>query len=441
MSTPRIAVVGSGVAGLAAAWMLSQRYAVTLFERETRAGGHANTIEAISGNVAVAMDTGFMVYNERNYPLLTRLFAHLGVETQPSDMSFSVSIGEGRYEWAGSNLNTLFAQRRNLVSLRHWRLLRDIVRFNRAAYRLLDEGSDTTLTLGDFIVREGLSDALASDYLLPMAAAIWSCPTATMREFPALSLCRFFRNHGLIDLVDRPRWRTVIGGSHQYISRLLDRAPLELRLGEPVRRVARQGSGWQVLTDTGTSDFEQVVLASHADETRALLDDAPAPLMELLDAFRYQSNDTWLHSDPKLMPRGRRVWSSWNYFAHDRQDGVRDVAVTYWLNRLQNLPGERDWFVSLNPPYAPREDFVHRRMHYSHPVFDTAAMAAQRRLPDLQGMGGLWLAGAYAGYGFHEDGLASAVSIARRLGALPEWLDLDAPQPLVMPDKLAAEPG
>ncbi|WP_455384525.1 NAD(P)/FAD-dependent oxidoreductase [Acidihalobacter prosperus] len=441
MSTPRIAVVGSGVAGLATAWMLSQRYTVTLFERETRLGGHANTIEANSGNVTVAMDTGFMVYNERNYPLLTRLFSHLGVKTQPSDMSFSVSIGDGRYEWAGTNLNTLFAQRRNLLSRHHWRLLCDILRFNRAAYRLLDEGNDTTLTLGEFIVREGLSDALAHDYLLPMAAAIWSCPTSTMRDFPALSLFRFFRNHGLIDLLDRPRWRTVINGSRQYIARLLDRAPLELRLGEPVRRVTAHGTGWQVLTDTGTAEFEQVVLASHADETRALLDDAPAPLLDLLGAFRYQPNDTWLHSDPLLMPQRRRAWSSWNYLARDRQDGTRDVAVTYWLNRLQHLPGERNWFVSLNPPHAPREDLVHRRMNYTHPVFDSAAIRAQQRLPELQGMGGLWLAGAYTGYGFHEDGLASAVSIARRLGALPEWLDLENHRSGPAPSTLATEPS
>ncbi|APZ42368.1 NAD(P)/FAD-dependent oxidoreductase [Acidihalobacter ferrooxydans] len=442
MGTSRIAVVGSGVAGLATAWMLSQRYAVTLYERDTRLGGHANTIDAGSGESCVAMDTGFMVYNERNYPLLTRLFAHFDIATRPSDMSFSVSIGQGSYEWAGDNLNTVFAQRRNLFSRRHWRLLRDIVRFNRAAYRLLhDTDADPALRLGDFLAREGLSDALANDYLLPMAAAIWSCPTATMRDFPALSLCRFFRNHGLIDLFDRPRWRTVIGGSRQYVNRLIAAAPLQLRLGEPVHRIAAHGNGWQVRTDSGGEDFDQVVLASHADETRALLQDAPAPLMDLLGAFRYQPNDTWLHSDPSLMPQRRAVWSSWNYLAHDQSDGTRDVAVTYWLNRLQGLPGAQPWFVSLNPPHAPREDRVARHMNYTHPVFDTAAMNAQRRLPDLQGMRGLWLAGAWTGYGFHEDGLASAVSIARRLGALPEWLDLEAPRAGTAPGKLVLDAG
>ena len=426
-SAPRIAVVGSGIAGLASAWLLSRRYPVTLFEREPRAGGHAHTVDAASGVDTLAMDTGFMVYNERNYPLLTRLFAHLGVETRPSDMSFALSVGAGAYEWAGSSLNTLFAQRRNLFDGRHWRLLRDILRFNRAAYRLLDEDADPSLPLGDFLAREGLSRALADNYLLPMAAAIWSCPTATMREFPALSLCRFFRNHGLIDLTHRPQWRTVIGGSRNYVQAMLADSSMEIRLGQPVRRVRAKGSGWQIDTDGSAYEFDQVVLACHADETFVLLEGAPEASMDVLGTFQYQPNDTWLHSDPGLMPQRRHVWSSWNYLAQDGADGERQVSVTYWLNRLQNLPGERQWFVSLNPPHAPREDLVARRMRYTHPVFDSKALAAQHRLPGVQGLRGLWLAGSYAGYGFHEDALSSAASVARRLGALPDWLDLDSP--------------
>lgn len=423
-----VAVVGSGIAGLATAWMLSRHHDVTLFEREPRAGGHANTIDGMADGTRVPMDTGFMVYNERNYPLLTRLFRHLDVATQPTEMSFSVSVDEGRYEWAGTNLNTLFAQRRNLFARQHWRMLLDIVRFNRAAYHLLDQAPDEALSLGAFLSREGLSETLANDYLLPMAAAIWSCPTSTMRDFPALSLCRFFRNHGLIDLFGRPPWRTVVGGSRTYVERLLLQAPLRQQLGDPVHRVRANANGWTIDTDEDSLNADQVVLACHADEALGLLEGAPEATRAVLSAFRYQPNDTWVHSDPALMPKRRSVWSSWNYLAND-SDGTRDVSVTYWLNRLQNLPGNRNWFVSLNPPRPPQEDTVLRRLNYSHPVFDAAAMAAQKELPGVQGMRGLWLAGAYAGYGFHEDGLASAVAIARRWNCLPDWLDLEAASP------------
>ncbi len=420
----KVAVVGSGIAGLATAWMLSQQHEVTLFERAPHAGGHANTIDGVVDGIQVPMDTGFMVYNEPNYPLLTRLFRYLDVTTQATDMSFSVSVDAGRYEWAGNSLNTLFAQRKNLFDRQHWRMLWDIVRFNRAAYRLLDETPDETLSLSAFLAREGLSEALANDYLLPMAAAIWSCPTATMREFPAVSLCRFFRNHGLIDLFGRPPWRTVVGGSRTYVERLLLLAPLTRRLGDPVRRVRASADGWTVDTDQDSQHFEQVVLACHADEAMQMLEGAPDAIAAVLSAFRYQPNDTWVHSDPALMPLRRSVWSSWNYLADDHQ-GARDVSVTYWLNRLQNLPGNRDWFVSLNPPRPPRDDTVLRRMTYTHPVFDASAMTAQKELPGVQGMRGLWLAGAYTGYGFHEDGLASAVAVARRWDCLPGWLDLE----------------
>ena len=422
MKRMRVAVVGAGIAGLGAAWLLSRRHDVTVFERNGHLGGHSNTIEVASGDAVLGVDTGFVVYNERNYPHLTRLFRHLGVETQPTDMSFAASVDDGRVEYAGSDLNGLFAQRGNLVSPAYWGMLRDILRFNRDAKRSLLTGDAEGLSLGAYLARGRYGARLADHYLLPMAAAIWSCPTATMRDFPALSFLHFFRNHGLLDLVDRPQWRTVVGGSRRYVARLIADLSGAAHAARAAVRVRRTADGVQVRTMDGAEQaFDGVVMACHADEALRLIEDPRPAETAILSRFGYQENRTILHSDEALMPRQRRVWSSWNYLAATGSRGTERVSVSYWTNRLQCLPGDRQFFVSLNPLREPRPDTVVAELAYHHPVFDGEAVRAQGLLGQIQGRDRLWFCGSYAGYGFHEDALASAVGVARLLGAEAPW--------------------
>lgn len=422
MGSQDIAVIGGGVAGLVSAWLLSRRYQVTLYERNSYPGGHSCTVDIPGPNGPLPVDTGFIVYNEPNYPRLSRLLDHLSVDTRKTDMSFSFSADGGRYEWAGDNLNTLFAQRSNLLNPDHWSLLWNILRFNRAARHLL-EHPDPNLTLERFLRRQKLSGNLANHYLLPMTAAIWSCPTNTMMQFPALSLCRFFHNHGLISIANRPQWRTVAGGARSYVDRLLATRQFELRLQSPVQAVRQEAGGWAVHTRDGVDHIDQVVLACHADEALGMLQEGPAAVRACLANFSYQENTAWLHNDEDLMPRRREVWSSWNYLSRGRRNQTA-VAVTYWMNRLQHLPRALPVFVTLNPSKPPREETIYQKRVWHHPVFDHRAIQAQERIPQLQGTDGLWLAGSYTGYGFHEDAVASAAAVARRLDALPAWLEV-----------------
>ena len=422
----KIAVIGTGISGLAAAWLLRHRADVTVYEQDSRPGGHTHTVDTPDGP---AVDTGFIVYNERNYPHFTALLQHLGVANQPSDMSFSASLDGGAVEYAGDNLDTLFAQRWNLLDRAHWRMLFDIARFNRDAKRALKSGLRPDLTLGEFIMQGRYGDELARRYLLPMAAAIWSCPVGAMLKFPATSFLKFFENHGLLDLVDRPRWRTVTGGSREYVKKLLAQLGPRIRLGTPVSGVRRTDDGGVRVWDAAGGDarYDQVVMAVHGDQVLPLLA-APAPAeRQLLGAFRYQDNRAVLHTDARLMPRRRKAWASWNYLAGDVVDGSARVSVTYWMNRLQALSSRRDYFVSLNPLTEPAPGSVILDTVYAHPVFDHAAMQAQARLHEIQGRDRLWFCGAWTGYGFHEDGLRSAVEVVQGLGHPIPWLD---PRPL-----------
>ncbi len=430
-----VAVIGSGVAGLGAAWLLSRRHDVTLYEKERRFGGHTNTVLAAArgpgGKVReIPVDTGFIVFNDATYPDLIALFAHLGIECEVSNMSFSASVDRGRIEYSGGTWHGLFAQKRNLLRPSHWRMLADIVRFFRAARELSAAGGDGP-DLGTFLARGGYSRAFVDRHLLPMAAAIWSCPTAAMMAFPAHSLARFFSNHGLLQVFDRPLWRTVKGGAQVYRDRLL------ADIGE--RALAHAGAAHVapghhgiVVHDTagGSRRFDRVVFACHADEALRLIDGPTPAERDILGRFAFQPNRAVLHQDERLMPVRRRAWASWNYLAERDAAGATGVSVTYWMNRLQNLPAEYPLFVSLNPLAEPRAHTKLAEFDYMHPVFDAAALAAQRRLPEIQGVRGLHFCGAWTGHGFHEDGLRSGFAVAEALGARRPWL---APEAADMP--------
>ncbi len=419
----KIAVIGSGIAGLGAAWLLGKRHEVTIYERNGYVGGHSNTVDApVPGGGSIPVDTGFIVYNERTYPNLIGLFDHLQVPVKKTDMSFGVSLDEGRIEYGGSNLATLFAQPKNLFSPRFHKMIRDLLRFYKNAPELLDHPNAANVTLGSYLDTNGYGDAFARDHLLPMAAAIWSCSTETMRDFPAHSFVRFFVNHGLLEIKDRPQWWTVDGGSREYVRHLRAQLKEDVQLGRPARTVSRGPSGPVVTDDTGTEEtYDHVVMACHGDEAFRLLADKSDLEGGILGRFKYQLNEAILHTDKSQMPRRRLTWSSWNYLADSNSAESRRVAVTYWMNKLQLLDPKHPLFVTLNPIHTIAADKIIGQFAYDHPMFDSGAVRSQGELHAIQGQGGVWYCGSYCGYGFHEDGLASAVAVARRLGAEAPW--------------------
>jgi len=421
MDVQRIAVIGGGIAGLASAWLLGQRYSVRLFERERVLGGHAHTVTVPDPQGAVSIDTGFVVYNELNYPLLTQLFATLGVDSQPTEMSFAYSLQPRGVEYAGSDLNTLFAQRRNLLRPRFLRMVADVLRFNRLGKKLLAEPGLGDETLGALLDEYGFGRGFSEDYLLPMAAAIWSCPTATMRQFPARSFLEFFRNHGLLNIQDRPQWRTVVGGSQAYVRRLASELPADAIRHDPVLGVLQTEQGWRTETARESETFDAVVFACHADEALAILRNPTPEQSEVLSACRFQDNRAVLHTDSRLLPVSRRVWSSWNYLTRHRGVDDQSVSVSYYMNRLHALDRRTNYIISLNPWAEPHPTTVLGEYHWRHPILDMNAAGAQARLAAVQGQNGVYIAGAWTGYGFHEDGIRSAVKVGRLLGVAPPW--------------------
>ncbi len=395
---------------------------------------------------SIPVDTGFIVYNECNYPNLTALFHHLGVSTKESVMSFAVSLDEGRFEYSGSEAyGTLFAQKRNLLRPAFHRMLADIMRFNAAATRYLrGRDSDETLTIGEFLDRGRYGESFCNRYLLPMSAAIWSANLERMRNFPAISFFRFFENHGLLSLSNRPVWRTVRGGSNTYVEALTRSFRERLRLGVGARSVMRDGEAVTIWDSRGeVHQYDAVVLACHADQALSVIEAPTNAERSVLGAFEYQSNDVYLHSDDRLMPRRRAVWSSWNYLATGARHHAAKVSVTYWLNKLQRLDSERLALVSLNPPREPAQEHVVAKLKYEHPMFDRRALEAQARLAEIQGRHRLWFAGAHWGFGFHEDGLTSGLHVASSLGIAPPWWpNVQSMQPhLRSPDGRAALAG
>jgi predicted NAD/FAD-binding protein len=416
----RIAVVGSGIAGLSCAWLLSQQHEVHVFESDGRIGGHSHTVDTTCGGASVPVDTGFIVYNEPAYPNLTALFRHLHVPTRPSDMSFAVSLDGGALEYAGTDLNGLFAQRSNLLRPRFWAMLRELLRFYREAPG--DSATHGDLSLDAYLDAHGYGRAFRDDHLYPMGAAIWSCTAQRIGDYPVSAFVRFCENHGLLQVNDRPVWRTVDGGSREYVRRLTQGFADRIHREHPVTAVLRERDGVRLRLNHGEpgTPFDHVVLATHADQSLRLLDAPSDAERRLLGAFGYTRNHAVLHRDPALMPRRRSVWCSWNYLA-DRQ-GHALPTVTYWMNRLQphlpQGPGAPPLFVTLNPAQPPRPEHLIRTEVYEHPRFDAAAIAAQRRLWSLQGQQRTWFCGAYFGSGFHEDGLQAGLAVAEALGGV-----------------------
>ena len=424
----RVAVIGTGIAGNAAAWTLSKYYPVTVYDREIRAGGHSHTVTIDYDGTPLAVDIGFIVYNELNYPDLTALFAHLDIETVESCMSFAVTADAGRFEWRGGGRSWcetaegLFAQPRNLLSPSYLWMLRGILTFNTQSVEDYVAGKLAGVSLGEYFRYRKFASRLLTDYLAPMGVAIWSAPANEILDFPAENFIAFFSNHRLLRY-DRPVWRTVKGGSQRYVEKLTSAFRDQLRLGCAVTSIERTPRGVVVNDSHGSSDtYDHVVIASHSDQALAMLSDADDRERAVLGAIGYAPNTVYLHRDVRLMPKRRRAWASWNFLRWQREGAaVNDVAVTYWMNRLQGIDDDKPLFVSLNPPFEPDPALTFGKYICDHPQYTAAAFAAQKRLGEIQGRRHTWFCGAWTGYGFHEDGLRSGLAVAEALGAAVPW--------------------
>ncbi|NTJ41252.1 NAD(P)-binding protein [Agrobacterium larrymoorei] len=416
----KVAVIGSGISGLSAAWLLDKSADVTLFEADSRLGGHANTVTVERpGHKSIAVDTGFIVYNEKNYPNLVALFEHLGVPTLATEMSFAASLHGGKLEYSGSGLGGLLGQKSNLLRPRFWSMVRDIMRFYKIAPDLLTDPALQGISLGDYLDRNQYSAGFVDDHLLPMGAAIWSMTAKDMRDYPLQAFIRFFVNHGLVQLSGRPQWRTVKNGSREYISRIMTGFRGTVILNSRISGIKRTDEGVKVLDRAGhLMMFDDIVIATHADQALALLSDADQQEAVLLGAFGYTRNAAVLHSDETLMPNRKAVWSSWNYLSEPDAKGSEQLCVTYWMNRLQHIDSTTPLFVTLNPsrPIDPAK--LIQTFDYAHPLFDAKAVAAQKSLWSLQGRRNTWFCGAHFGSGFHEDGIQSGLAVAEALGGV-----------------------
>jgi len=412
-----IGIVGTGIAGLSAAWLLSQRHQVTIFERESWTGGHANTVDVTLDGRLRPVDTGFIVYNENNYPNLVELFRHFDVETQSGDMSFGVSLDQGRLEYSSTIPRGLFGQPGNMFKPSFWAMLRDIARFYRTAPGELAAGNLAGLSLGQYLERAGYSPGFAQNHLLPMGAAIWSAQVEDMANHPAESFVRFFESHKLLDLGSRPPWRIVRGGSRTYVEKLTASFRDRISANRPITRIRRSGNTVTLLDTHGQDhEFDHVVIATHANEALSMLEEPSSDERDILGAIPYIRNQAFLHQDHQLMPKRKSVWSSWNYRS-DRTTGTRPAPeVSYWLNQLQRLDTRDDVFLTLNPALPPHPEHQLATFNYDHPLFDAAALGAQPELWSLQGARNTWFCGSYFGYGFHEDALQAGLAVGESLG-------------------------
>ena len=440
MNTPplKIAIVGSGISGLAAAHALKGRANITLFEAGSYFGGHTHTVDVTlpttngpsSTLVTHGIDTGFLVFNERTYPNLIKLLAELDVETAQSDMSFSVQVPrphslKGALEWSGSNLNTVFAQRSNLLSPKFWRMLRDLLRFNTLATQLATTGAEAALMqpLEDFLYEHDFSTEFRDWYLLPMLGCIWSCPTDQMLKFPVATMIRFCHNHGLIQVSNRPQWWTVSGGAKHYVDKIVANIT-DKRLNTPVHCIARDSAGIQIVTKERSERFDKVIIATHSDQALALLQHPSRAESAALSAISYQANTAVLHTDASVLPKRKAAWAAWNY-ERVQTDAYKpdtaSVCLHYLINQLQPVPFEQPVIVSLNPAKPINPAHVLGTFDYAHPVFDLSAIKAQASIPALQGKANTYYCGAWMGYGFHEDGLKAGLGVADLLLAEMDW--------------------
>ena len=416
----RIAIVGSGISGLTAAYFLNKQHEVVLYEANAYLGGHTNTVDINVDGKALAVDTGFLVFNDLTYPNLIAFFNELGVASYESDMSFGVSINGGALEWAGTNLDTVFAQRKNLLSFSFLSMLRDILRFNRSAQHYLHLAENTNWTLHDLLKNENYGEAFSNNYLVPMAAAIWSSSPQDILQFPAQTFLRFCLNHALLQVNNRPKWRTVQGGAREYVKKIAATLP-DIRLNAPVLSVLRSGATVTLNTKDSTERFDHVILATHAPDTIRILSDITEEEKQLLAAARYQANEAYLHTDEKLLPKNKKVWSAWNYLSGETIDNKQPVCVSYLLNQLQKLDTNKAVIVTLNPTMKPAAEHILAKFSYDHPIFDQSAIDSQKNIASIQGIKNTWFAGAWTGYGFHEDGLKSALRVLKQFNAAPAW--------------------
>lgn len=420
MVTPqrKVAVIGGGVAGIVTAYLLQGSHRVSLFEKNDYLGGHTHTIEITQGpDAGLAVDTGFIVFNDRTYPLFETFLARLGIAARDSEMSFGFHCRETGLIYAGSDLNGLFAQRGNLARPGYYRFLLDICRFCSRARRDLFQGRLEGLTLGDYLQRQKVSTDVVDQYLLPMAAAIWSTPTLEARDFPVEAFFRFFNNHGLLSLFNRPQWKTVVGGSFRYVKAFQDQFPGEIALKSQIERVSRRDGQVQILFRDGrTRTFDQVVIATHADQALRLLEDPSSEEQRLLSPWRYHRNHTVLHTDSSVLPPLPRAWAAWNFTRDPSDSGRRPVSVSYYMNLLQGLQARNDYCVTLNPSKGFSASQLIAEFDYQHPHYDFSSLSTQAHLPGLNGQRNSWFCGSYFGYGFHEDAVRSAVAAAKDFG-------------------------
>ncbi|MDG1996311.1 MAG: FAD-dependent oxidoreductase [Emcibacteraceae bacterium] len=411
-----IAIIGAGISGLGAAWLLSKKHNVTVFEADRHLGGHANTVNANTPDGTIPVDTGFIVCNDRNYPNFLSLMDELNITPHPTEMSFGVSMDNGSFEYAGSpKLTSLFAQRRNILRPRFWRMVKSLLRFYEES-RSINPQDAESITLNDYLEQQKYDSAFLRDHILPMAAAVWSTPSSKVGDFPLTSFLRFCTNHGLLQVKDRPQWFTIPGGSKEYVKALVVQTNAKFKINSPVEDIRRTRNGVSIRVEGNKDEtFDRILIATHANTALKMLKDADPFEKEILGAFQYAKNEAVLHSDERFMPKRKRAWSSWNYLQNDSNDDSR-LSVTYWMNKLQPLKTDTPLFVTLNPHLDLDENLVHYRKEYEHPIFDLATLDAQKKLLNIMGHRNIWYAGAHFGYGFHEDGLQSGLFAAEKMG-------------------------